>query len=122
MSTLKLILVSIINFIRRNPLFVAFLVIIAIGAPWLFGVFALILLVPMLLIAISLVPAIRSVRRAQRAAEEQHRRYGDATYASPNDGETDSRREGEVTVITTEPAQKKVSDDVGEYVDFKEVK
>lgn len=32
------------------------------------------------------------------------------------------RREGKVTVVRTEPTERRVSDDVGEYVDFKEIK
>ena len=33
-----------------------------------------------------------------------------------------SRNEGEVTVVQTEQTEQRVSDDVGEYVDFKEIK
>ena len=32
------------------------------------------------------------------------------------------RNEGEVTVVQTEQTEQRVSDDVGEYVDFKEIK
>ena len=32
------------------------------------------------------------------------------------------RREGEVTIVHTEQQEQKVSNDVGEYVDFKEIK
>lgn len=35
---------------------------------------------------------------------------------------TRPRREGEVTIVKTEPNEQKVSNDVGEYVDFKEIK
>ena len=35
---------------------------------------------------------------------------------------TRNRREGEVTIVHTEQSEQKVSDDVGEYVDFKEIK
>ena len=33
-----------------------------------------------------------------------------------------SHNEGEVTVVQTEQTEQRVSDDVGEYVDFKEIK
>ncbi len=120
MEIIKSLFAALANFIRRNPLTVLFLAIIAVGAPWVLGVFALILLVPLLIGAISLVPLIRSMREAQRAAAEQQRRYGGASYSRGR--RRDDRREGDVTVVATEePAPKRVSDDVGEYVDFKEV-
>ncbi len=120
MNLIKAILTNIWNFIQRNPLTVMLIVLLAFGAPWVLGIFALILLVPVVLIAVSLVPMIRSMRHAQRAAEEQYRQSGDASARRNN---PHGKREGDITVVATDmPAPKKVSEDVGEYVDFKEVK
>jgi hypothetical protein len=45
--------------------------------------------------------------------------------AQPQQGwwqRTRSRNEGDVTVVRTEQAEQRINDEVGEYVDFKEVK
>lgn len=113
---------SLFDGIRRNPLTFVVLVALICAAPWLFGALALViaaLLLVSLLSWFSLVWRVRDAQRTmERDMEEQQRTRQQHWY---NFGRR-SQNEGEITVTETETVRKKVSDDVGEYVDFKEVK
>lgn len=112
---------GIVAFVRRNPLTCVTLLLIAVVAPSLFG-FMLYVILGMVLVSIisALIFAWR-LRRIQRQMEEQFR--GQAGQYTQYDNRSDSGREGEVRVhATTAMPEKRVSDDVGEYVDFKEEK
>ena len=92
---------GIVGFVRRNPLTCVILLLIAVVAPSLFG-FMLYVILGMVLVSIisALIFAWR-LRRMQRQMEEQFRQH-----------------ESEYTRYD----RRNVSDDVGEYVDFKEEK
>lgn len=113
----------ILDFITRNPLTTLLVVLLCVAAPQVLGIFALILLVPVLLAIIGGAIFLWKVRKAQRDVEQKMREaQGRASYSERRYGGGGTVREGNVTVTATEPQQKRVSDDVGEYVDFKEVK
>ena len=113
----------ILDFIARNPLTTLLVVVLCVAAPQVLGIFALILLVPVLLAIVGGALFLWKLRKAQRDVEQKMREaQGRASYSERRYGAGDSAREGNVTVTATEPQQKRVSDDVGEYVDFKEVK
>lgn len=115
---------GIFNFIRRNPLTCTILLLLMVAAPGIFGVFAIIFIAAVLLIAISWALLLWRIRGTQKEMERQFREQGYEEYGQREQygfGRK-KRREGEVTVIETEATRKRVSDDVGEYVDFKEVK
>lgn len=114
---------GIFNFIRRNPLLCACLLLLTVAAPGVFGAFAIIFIVAVILIFISWGLLLWRIRGTQKEMEKQFREQGYEEYGQREQyGFNRKRREGEVTVIETEASRKKVSDDVGEYIDFKEVK
>ena len=113
----------ILDFITRNPLTTLIFVLLCIAAPQVLGIFALILLVPVMLAVMGGLIFLWKVRKAQRDVEQKMRdAQGRASYSERRYSGGGSTQEGNVTVTATEPQQKRVSDDVGEYVDFKEVK
>ena len=112
---------SIINFIQRNPLTTIIFVMLLVFAPSTFGV---------LLGVIAIVYLLYRVRRASRKIEDEARQSGAGGYTYSQRGydfrgsaNHSANREGDVKVYsTTEQPQKRVSDSVGDYVDFEEVK
>lgn len=114
---------GIFNFIRRNPFTCSILLLLMVAAPGVFGVFAIIFIVAVLLIVISWALLLWRIRGTQKEMERQFREQGYEEYGQREQYEFGrKKREGEVTVIETEATRKKVSDDVGEYIDFKEVR
>lgn len=121
---------SILNFIQRNPLTTIIFVMLLVFAPSTFGVLlGVIAIVILLLMAIPIYMLYR-VRRASRQMEDQARRnaqgggysYSGRSY-SYSTRQTEEQSEGDVKVYSTsEQPQKRVSDSVGDYVDFEEVK
>ena len=98
MNIFSAIIESIIQFVKENPLTTLFIVMLVAFAPSLMGglLIGLLILVGLLL----LIPVFVLFRL--------HRQQS---------------REGEVNVYTTsDRPQKRVNDDVGDYVDFEEVK
>lgn len=116
------------DIITRNPLTTLFLVMLMVAAPSLFGVLALILLVPIFALVIGVVTMMWRVRKVQQQMEEQMRQQGyqqgfrqgraDANFRR---GRAANRREGDVTLTAT-PTEQRINDDVGEYVTFTEEK
>lgn len=122
MNFFIMLLDGIAAFIRRNPITCLVAVIIAIACPSLFGAAVWVISVLIILALLSTLLFVWRIRRLQksvdeqfrRAAEEQGRRYSQAD---------DMHREGDVSLHrTNEAPQKKINDDVGEYVDFEEEK
>lgn len=130
MNFLLAIIDSIVEWVRRNPLTCMLLVMIAVFAPSLFGaIFIGIAIVILLLLAIPIF-GIFKLRRMSRKMEEQARQqqqgfggYQQQGFGQQRQSRNRNTNEGEVKVYATEEAtEKRVSDDVGEYVDFEEVK
>ena len=65
----------------------------------------MLILVSILVIALRVYNWYRRVFKGEESKQQSHK-----------------RREGKVTVVRTEPTEQRVNDDVGEYVDFKEIK
>lgn len=107
---------GLVGFVQRNPLLCIVLAVLAIACPplfgavmWLFAGIAVFVLVFALLLILHL-------KKLQRRASESFRQQQYYNEEGP-------AREGEVKVHrTTAAPQKKVKDDVGEYVDFEEEK
>lgn len=133
MNFLFAIIDSIVEWIRRNPLTCILLVMIAVFAPSLFGaIFIGIAIVALLLLALPIFGLLK-LRRMSKKMNEQTRQQGFGGQGFGGQGfggqgfggqtRTRNTNEGEVKVYATEEAtEKRVSDDVGEYVDFEEVK
>lgn len=113
---------TILDVIVRNPLTTIFVVLLMVAAPGLFGAFAVVIIVLMLLGLLSWAALVWRLRRVQREAEEQMRNHAGGAGHTSGGGYRRARNEGDVTVHAPAHQEKRVSETVGEYVDFKEVK
>lgn len=128
MNFLTALIDGIATFIRRNPLTFLIILVLAFAAPAVLkgiAMFALyfILGIILLIFLLSLFFRIR-IRRLRQQMEEQ---FGQQNPAGGwNQRSTRSHaadREGEVKIYkTTDAPQKKVAENVGDYVDFEETK
>lgn len=120
MNFLSLLIDSIIDYVRRNPLTTTILVMLMIFAPGAFGaMFIGIMVVLLLLMAIPIFLLLRLRRASRHIKEEAHR----TTNSQQFYGRQKEKQEGEVKVYTTnQTPEKRVSDNVGDYIDFEEVK
>ena len=120
MNIFSAIIDSIVSFVKENPLTVIIIVMLIAFAPQLVGGMLIGLLI--LLGIILLIPALmyfrlrrmsrRMEQESQQARQNQHNTYR----------QNQNNREGEVKVYTTSNRpQKRVNEDVGDYVDFEEV-
>lgn len=122
MNIIKIFFANLIAGIRRNPLTFVVLLLLMMAAPWLFGVIALVFVVMALVVLFSWLSIIWRVRDAQRQMERDFDEADGNRHRNGNYRRRSGTKEGDVTVVATEPSRKRVNDDVGEYVDFKEVK
>ncbi len=117
---------SIINYIQRNPLTTIIIVMLIVFAPSAFGALLVgVGIVVLLLLAIPIYLLFR-VRRMSRKMEDQargqNRQRGYYTRTNTQ-SEYGRSAEGEVRVHkTSEQPPKRVNENVGDYVDFEEVK
>ncbi|MBQ3204892.1 MAG: DUF4834 domain-containing protein [Alistipes sp.] len=113
--------------IQRNLLTIIILLLLIVFAPGVFRILAIILLAGVLFImAIPLILTWR-MRRFARRMEEQMRQGGfqggfDTRGGGFGGGGNGSDREGDVKVRVGGKRDKRVSDNVGDYVDFEEIK
>lgn len=112
--------------IQRNLLTIIILLLLIVFAPGVFRILAIILLAGVLFImAIPLILTWR-MRRFARRMEEQMRQGGFQggfdTRGGGFGGGNGSGREGDVKVRVGGKRDKRVSDNVGDYVDFEEIK
>lgn len=119
------------GFVRRNPLTVLLILALAVGAPALLRGIALFILYFMLgivLLVFGVFVWFRwRIRRVQRQMEEQFGagNAGPEGFGSPFAGRRSrsAGREGDVKVYKTADApEKRVSSDVGDYVEFEETR
>lgn len=121
------------GFVQRNPLTVLVILILALGAPALLkGIALFILYFFMGLILLALAAMLFFRWRIARMRREMEEQFGRNFDGGPQGGfrggfgsqqGATSRREGEVHVHrTSETPAKRVSEDVGDYVEFEETK
>ena len=119
MNLILWIIDAVVGFVRRNPIFCLVILILALGAPSLLaGIASLILYIVLgvivLMLVLSLVLRWRIGKLTDNFRQQQHQQGG--PYRS-------QRREGDVSIrIDSEQTEKRISDDVGDYVDFVEEK
>lgn len=131
MGFLTAIINALAEFVRRNPIFTLIVVVLALTAPALLkgiALFVLYLVLGFLVLIFALSLLFRwRIRRVQRQMEEQFGAggFGGAGFGGARGARTESRREqeGEVKVYrTSETPEKRVSESVGDYVEFEETK
>ena len=131
MGFLTAIIDALAEFVRRNPIFTLIVVVLALTAPALLkgiALFVLYLVLGFLVLIFALSLLFRwRIRRVQRQMEEQFGAggFGGAGFGGARGARTESRREqeGEVKVYrTSETPEKRVSESVGDSVEFEETK
>lgn len=127
MKFLTAIVDSLVAFVQRNPLTVLVILLLALVAPALLkGIATMILYVILgflLFGAVLLVVLGWRVRSMQRRMEEQMNEFGRRAQESSSRNRRTNRREGEVHVYkTSDTPEKRVSEDVGDYVEFEETR
>lgn len=134
MNFLTAIINALVGFVQRNPLTVLVILILAIAAPALLkgvALFFLYVVMSILILAVALILVFRwRMNKVRRQMEEQFGEgFGEqGGFRQRNSGspfaERERRgREGEVRVHKTAGTpEKRVSKDVGDYVDFEEEK
>lgn len=126
MNFLSAIIDSFLGFVSRNPLTTIIIVMLLVFAPSVFGV--LFIGVIILLLLTLAIPAflLFRLRRASRNFQEQARHESQQSYSQRKynqQGYSQPKSEGDVKVhATTQQPQKRVNDNVGDYVEFEEVK
>ena len=117
---------GIVEAFKNTPLFVFVILALAIAAPSLLGymLYAILGLVVLGLVAFGIL-AWR-MQRVQREVMDQFRKQGEKSghqQYSYRSSRRKAQNEGDVSIhATTAMPEKRISDDVGEYVDFKEEK
>ena len=115
---------SFVAFVRRNPIIFLVALFVALASPQLLaGAFKAIIYAFMffliLMLAIGLYMSYRINRLRKEAAEQTMR---NASGSSRNYRQNPQQpREGEVSVHQTEPQEKKINKNVGDYVDFEDI-
>ncbi|MBR6815177.1 MAG: DUF4834 family protein [Alistipes sp.] len=128
MNIFSAIIDSIANFIKQNPLTFTILVMLAVFAPSLFGsiligllIFGVIIMAVPLFMFFKLWRMSRKVEKDSQSQNFGRGYYSRQTYTNTN--RQQRKDEGEVKVYSTgQQQEKRVSEDVGDYVDFEEVK
>lgn len=134
MKYLMAVIDALVGFVQRNPLTVLVILILALGAPALLKGIALFILYFIMGFVLLLVAGVLLFRwRIYRMRKEMEERFGEGFGSAA--GGFDPRgfgarqrppkqeREGEVKVHRTSDApEKRVSEKVGDYVDFEETK
>ena len=118
---------ALVGFVQRNPLTVLVILLLALGAPALLKGIALFILYFIMGIVLLALAAMLFFRwRIQRMRREMEEQFGRNFGGGPQGGfrggygpqhDTTARREG-----TSETPAKRVSEDVGDYVEFEETK
>lgn len=129
MNFLIVLFDAIAAFVRRNPVTCIVILLLAVTAPSLLrGVAMFILYFIMTLIILMLIAVMLFRWRIGRVRRQMEEQFGGRQHFDPSDGgrrggHSPSEREGEVKIYkTAETPEKRVSEDVGDYVDFEETK
>lgn len=131
MNFLNNLLDSLIGFVRRNPILVTVILILAFTAPTVLrGLATLILYIIlgfMILIVVLMLMLRWRIYKVQQQVREQFGQQQAHNGFNPFGGQRQNTRqqptEGEVKVhTTTAKPEKKIADNVGDYVDFEETK
>lgn len=118
MKFISIFFESLLGFISRNPLTCAIIVVLAVAFPTLFNFMAGAFILLVVVAALSLLLLLWRLRSVRKSMEREFREAAGGRY---DDGTP--KEEGDVSVHrTTAVPQKKIKDDVGEYVDFEEEK
>lgn len=131
MNFLSNLLDALIGFVRRHPILVTVIVILAITAPTFLRDLATLILYILLgfiilIVVLMLMLRWRIYKVQQQVREQFGKQQAEGTYnpfGQQQQRPKSPQQEGEVKVHTTTAApEKKIADNVGDYVDFEETK
>ena len=133
MNYLNALLDALVSFVKRNPILVAVIVILALTAPAVLRGLATLILYIILGFAILVVVLLIALRwrihkvqqqvRDQFGQQQRQQGSGFNPFGQQQQQRPHRQDEGEVTVHkTTATPEKRISKDVGDYVDFEETK
>ena len=129
MNWIVMIIDALVSFVRRNPIFCLVVLILALGAPSLLaGIASAILYVILALVVAALIFGFVMRMKIRRLQRDMNDRFGGgfSDFSQPNPGGSARQRrqdEGDVKIYRRrDAAGKRVSEDVGDYVDFEEEK
>ncbi|MEG1622372.1 MAG: DUF4834 family protein [Alistipes sp.] len=126
MNIIMALINGIIAFIRRNPLTVLILLLLALLAPSLLKglmMFVLYFILGLVLLAVLLLIVFRvRIRNFRQQMADQFKQQGAADPRSnAQEQRASEEREGEIRIYkTSDTPTKKVSKEVGDYVEFEE--
>lgn len=109
---------ELLNLIKRNIFTIVIIVTLLVAMPWL-GYLFVIPLVVVILFGLILAWKVHQLRSQIYKESERQQQTQQGWWQRTHNR---THNEGEVTVVHTEQPEQRVSDDVGEYVDFKEIK
>ena len=122
MNLILWIVDAFVAFVRRNPIFCLVVLILAIGAPSLLaGIASVALYIILALIIVAVIGSLLLRWRLARLSDDLRRQAGPQSQRY-----SDSRnnaREGDVHIhMNNDHSEKRINDNVGDYVDFEEEK
>lgn len=114
---------SFVAFVRRNPFIFLIALFVALASPQLLaGAFKAIIYAIMFFLILMLAIGLYMSYRINRLRKEAEQKMRNASGSYRNYGHnTQQPREGEVSVHQTEPQEKKINKNVGDYVDFEDI-
>lgn len=122
MRFLTAIIDSLVGFVQRNPLLVLLIVILAFAAPSLLkgiAVFVLYLLLGLIVLVVAVILLFRW--RIYRLQQQMGDQFAQGGFRQPGTQQPQSDQEGDVKIYrTAETPEKRVSTQVGDYVEFEE--
>ena len=114
---------SLVAFVRRNPFIFLIALFVALASPQLLaGAFKAIMYVIMFFLILMSAIGLYLSYRINRLRQDAEQKMRNASGSYRNYGhKTQQPREGEVSVHQTEPQEKKINKNVGDYVDFEDI-
>ena len=114
---------SFVAFVRRNPFIFLIALFVALASPQLLaGAFKAIIYAIMFFLILMLAIGLYLSYRINRLRKDAEQKMRNASGSYRNYGHnTQQPREGEVSVHQTEPQEKKINKNVGDYVDFEDI-
>lgn len=114
---------SFVAFVRRNPFIFLIALFVALASPQLLaGAFKAIIYAIMFFLILMLAIGLYMSYRINRLRQDAEQKMRNASGSYRNYGHnTQQPREGEVSVHQTEPQEKKINKNVGDYVDFEDI-
>ena len=108
---------ELLRFVKHNIFVIVLAVTLVIAMPW-----TLIFVIPIAVVALLPLFIKWRIYRAQKQMFDNMQNSSGNPFGGESQRTRRRKGDGEVTVVKTEQSEPRVNDEVGEYVDFKEIK